>query len=284
MEFRTRQAQQRYDGLVAVAADVLVALDFDGTLSPIVEDPAEAVIHPEGPRVLTELAGQVRAVVVVTGRPARQVVELGRFEEVADALAAGARLVVMGQYGNERWDSGTREFTSPEPPPGLQAFRDELPRLLAAEHAEGAYVEDKGLAVAVHTRRLPDAAEAFLRLESALADAAERHGLTLEPGRMVLEVRAPGMHKGLALHAALEEQQAAGVLFAGDDLGDLEAFEAVRSLRDQGLPTLLVCSGSQEEEALAEISDVVVDGPGGVLGMLDRFTQDARRVAQPDPA
>ncbi len=39
----------------------------------------------------------------------------------------------MGQYGNERWDSGTREFTSPEPPRGLQAFRDELPRLLAAE-------------------------------------------------------------------------------------------------------------------------------------------------------
>ncbi len=52
MEFRTRQAQDRYDGLVAVAHDVLVGLDFDGTLSPIVEDPAQAVIHPEAPGVL----------------------------------------------------------------------------------------------------------------------------------------------------------------------------------------------------------------------------------------
>ena len=275
MEFRTRQAQDRYDGLVGVARDVLVGLDFDGTLSPIVEDPARAVIHPEGPRVLTELAARVRAVVVVTGRPARQVVELGGLDAVADGLADGARLVVLGQYGNERWDSGSREFSSPEPPRGLQAFREELPRQLAAEHAEEAFVEEKGLALAVHTRRLPDAAEAFVRLEQALGDAAERHGLSLEPGRMVLEVRAPGMHKGLAVESALAEHHAGGVLFAGDDLGDLEAFEAVRRLRDQGLPTLLVCSSSNEQEALAELSDVVVDGPGGVLGLLSKFTDDA---------
>jgi trehalose 6-phosphate phosphatase len=275
MEFRTRQSQERYDGLVAVAPEVLVGLDFDGTLSPIVEDPAEAMIHPDGPRVLTELAARVRAVVVVTGRPARQVVGLGGLEKVADALSEGARLVVMGQYGNERWDSDTREFSSPEPPPGLQAFRDELPRLLAAAGAEGAFVEEKGLALAVHTRRLPDAAAAFARLEERLADAAERHGLVLEPGRLVLEVRAPGMHKGRAVETALAEHHAGGVMFAGDDLGDLEAFEAVRRLREKGLPTLLVCSGSQEQEVLAELADVVVDGPAGVLGLLSRFADDA---------
>jgi trehalose 6-phosphate phosphatase len=279
MEFRTRQSQDRYDGLVAVARDVLVGLDFDGTLSPIVEDPAHAVIHPEGPRVLTGLAALVKAVVVVTGRPARQVVELGGLEAVADGLPDGSRLVVMGQYGNERWDSDTREFTSPEPPRGLQALRDELPRILEKERAADAFVEEKGLALAVHTRRLPDAGDAFVRLEQALGDAAERHGLTLEPGRQVLEVRAPGMHKGLAVEAALAEHHAGGVLFAGDDLGDLEAFEAVRRLRDQGLPTLLVCSSSQEQEVLAELSDVVVDGPGGVLGLLSRFTDDAAAQA-----
>lgn len=271
MEFRTPQGQERYDALTAAAPEVLVGLDFDGTLSPIVDDPDRAVIHPDGPRVLTALASRVRAVVVVTGRPARQVVDLGDLDRVADGLPDGARLVVMGQYGNERWDASSREFTSPEPPAGLQAFRDELPRLLKAERAEGAYIEEKGLAVAVHTRRLPDPAAAFARLEEALADAAERHGLSLEPGRLVLEVRAPGMHKGLALETAVAEHDAGGVLFAGDDLGDLEAFEAVRALRDGGLPALLVCSGSEEQEALAELADVVVDGPGGVLDLLDGF-------------
>jgi trehalose 6-phosphate phosphatase len=275
MEFRTPQGQERYDALLAAAPHVLVGLDFDGTLSPIVDDPARAVIHPDGPRVLAALASRVRAVVVVTGRPARQVVELGDLDRLADSLPAGARLEVMGQYGNERWDAVSREFTSPEPPAGLQAFRDELPGLLARENADGAYVEEKGLAVAVHTRRLQDPGAAFARLEEALADAAERHGLSLEPGRMALEVRAPGMHKGIALEAAVEEHGARGVLFAGDDLGDLEAFEAVRGLRDRGMPAVLVCSGSEEQEALAELSDVVVDGPAGVLALLDRFAAQA---------
>ena len=276
MDFRSEQGRQRYDGLVAVAGEVVVGLDFDGTLSPIVEDPARAVIHPAGPGTLADLATVVRAVAIITGRPARQVVDLGGLDAVADRLPDGARLVVLGQYGNERWDSATREFDSPEPPPGLQAFRDELPRVLAAQGAADAFVEEKGLAIAVHTRRLPDAQAAVLRLEEALAEAAERHGLTIEPGRLVLEVRAPGMHKGLAVHAAVEENDGGGVLFAGDDLGDLEAFEAVRDLRGQGFPALLVCSTSEEQEALAELSDVVVDGPAGVLGLLARFAADAQ--------
>jgi len=277
MDFPTPEAQQRYDELVTVAPETLVGLDFDGTLSPIVPDPADAVIHPDGPDMLVTLASQVRAVAVITGRPATQVVTLGRLEEVADRLPEGALVEVLGQYGNERWDSLTRAFTTREVPPGLAAFRAELPHLLAAENAAGAFVEEKGLAVAVHTRRLPDAKEAFARLQEALADAAERHGLALEPGRLVLEVRAPGMHKGLALRTAVAETDAGGVAFIGDDLGDLEAFEAARALREQGLPALLACSGSDEEEALVEVSDLVVDGPTGVLDLLRRFAADAAR-------
>jgi trehalose 6-phosphate phosphatase len=276
MDFRTEQAHERYDGVAAVAHEVVVGLDFDGTLSPIVDDPHNAVIHPDAPPMLGDLASQVRAVVVITGRPARQVVELGHLEALADSLPAEASLSVMGQYGHERWDSGSRAFTSPEPPEGLATFREELPALLAAQDAEDALVEEKGLAIAVHTRRLADAKAAFDRLQTALGDAAERHGLLLEPGRLVLEVRAPGTHKGVALRTAVEEHDGAGVLFVGDDLGDLEAFQAARDLRDQGLPALLVCSGSDEQEALAELSDVVVDGPAGVVALLREFTEAAR--------
>ena len=276
MDFRTDEGQDRYDGLVEHAPDVVVGLDFDGTLSPIVDDPASARIHPSAPEALQALAGVVRAVVVVTGRPARQVVELGHLEEVADALPEGATLRVQGQYGNEHWDATTREFTSEAPPPGLRSFRDELPSLLDAADAAGARVEEKGLAVAVHVRGLPDAREAFERLRERLEEAAERHDLGLEPGRMVLEVRAPGMHKGLAIGSMLDELGAAGVMFVGDDLGDIEAFEEVGARRDdQALPALLVCSSSDEEEALAELADLVVPGPDGVVDLLRRFTAAA---------
>lgn len=276
LEFRTAEGPQRYVDLVAAARRSVVGLDFDGVLSPIVPDPEAAVIHPEGPATLAQLAGVVRAVAVVTGRPARQAVSLGRLDEVADGLAEDARLLVRGQYGNERWDSATRELTSPPPPPGLQAYRRELPDLLARAGAADAYVEDKGIAVAVHTRRLPEPQAAFERLLPLLRDAAQRHGLGVEPGRLVVEARAPGMHKGQAVLTLADELEAGGFLFAGDDLGDVEAFRAVARLRERGLATLLVCSGSEEQQALVELSDLVVDGPAGVLALLRGFAADVR--------
>jgi trehalose 6-phosphate phosphatase len=274
MDFRTEQAREWYDGLVDLAPALVVALDFDGTLSPIVTDPAAAAIHPDAPAMLGHLAARVRAVVVITGRPARQVVSLGSLDEVGDSLPEGATLAVMGQYGHERWDSHSREFTSPDPPHELEDFRAELPGLLRAEHADDALVEEKGLAVAVHTRNLPDATDAFERLRSTLADAADRHGLQLEPGRQVLEVRSPGMHKGIALREAVQTHRAEAVLFVGDDLGDIEGFQAVAELREDGLPGLLVCSGSEEQAALIELADVVVNGPPGVVTFLEGLVQD----------
>lgn len=278
MEFRSPEGRERYDAVVAAAANTVVGLDFDGVLSPIVEDPAAAAIHPDGPGVLAELAPLVRAVAVITGRPARQVVSLAGLEGVAETLDSG-RLFVLGQYGNERWSSTTGSFTSPEPPAGLERLVAQLPDLLASCAAADAFVEDKGIAVAVHTRRLPEPQAAFERLLPALSDAARRHDLAVEPGRMVIEIRAPGMDKGQAVRTLHSELGADGFVFAGDDLGDVKAFEAVTSLREAGHPTLLVCSGSEEQHALVELSDLVVDGPAGVLRLLARLSRDVRARA-----
>lgn len=282
MEFRSPEGQQRYDDLVADARHVVVGLDFDGVLSPIVPDPASAVIHPDGPRTLVALAEQVLGVAVITGRPARQAISLGRLEEVGASLAEHDRTIyVLGQYGNERWSSADGQVVSPEPPEGLEAFTAGLPALLDRLDAAGAFVEDKGLAVAVHTRRLPDPVGAFERLLPALTQAASEHGLAVEPGRMVVEVRAPGMHKGQAVRTIHAELDGQGMIFAGDDLGDIEAFRAVAGLRDQGRPCLLVCSGSEEQKALVELADIVVDGPEGVLSLLRQFARDAAAASAP---
>lgn len=276
MDFRTPEGQQRYDDLVAGAARTVVGLDFDGVLAPIVDDPARATIHPEGPATLVELAGRVRGVAVITGRPARQAITLGHLDEVGRELAEQDReLHLLGQYGNERWSSRDRRVISPRPPKGLGRFMAELPHLLRAQAAGDAFVEEKGLAVAVHTRRLGEPRAAFDRLLPALEDAARRHDLGIEPGRLVIEVRAPGMDKGQALRTIHHELAGDGVIFAGDDLGDVEAFRAVAALREEGHPGLLVCSGSEEQQALVELSDLVVDGPAGVLALLRRFARDA---------
>jgi trehalose 6-phosphate phosphatase len=277
MEFHSASGGQEYAAVVRNGGRLLVALDFDGTLAPIVEDPAAAAIHPGAADLLADLAGRARAVAIVTGRPARQAVVLGDLDAVADVIgAAGHDLVVLGQYGNERWTSAVRRVVSPRPPEGLAGLIAELPRLLQQAGATDAWVEEKGLAVAVHTRRTGDPRAAFDRLLPVLTEAARARSLAVEPGRLVIEVRAPGMDKGRALHRLVEEYDARAVVFIGDDLGDVPAFEAALDLRVAGLPAVLVCSGSDEESALANLADVVVDGPDGVMAFLRELTADLR--------
>lgn len=277
MEFTSARSRTHYDHVLTVAGSTVVGLDFDGTLAPVVDEPEAARIHPDAAAALVELAGVVRAVAVITGRPARQAIEMGDLTELADRmLAEGAELFVFGQYGNERWSATRPEVVSPPPPPGLASFEQELPEVLRRADAVDAYVEEKGLAVAVHTRRMADPAAALTRLSGPVAELAERHQLSLEPGRHVLEIRSGTMDKGQALRTILGEQQAGGVVFAGDDLGDIEAFEAVRALRSEGLPGLVVCSASEEQPTLAEMADVVVEGPAGTVDLLRALVRDAR--------
>lgn len=256
------------DGLAAILARperAVIALDFDGTLAPIVADPDQARAHPDAVPALAALAPKVASVAVVTGRPAGVAVRNGGFAGVPGL----EHLVVLGHYGAERWDAATGTVTAPAPHPGVAAVRAELPGVLDRVGAwQGTWIEEKGRSLAVHTRRAEDPQAAFDLLREPLADLAGRHGLIVEPGRMVLELRPPGMDKGVALTDYVRDRGATSVLYAGDDLGDLPAFTAVDKLRSDGVPGVLVCSGSTEVTELSERADLVVPGPAGVVHLL----------------
>lgn len=256
------------DGLAALLArpqKAVVGLDFDGTLAEIVPDPEQARAHPGAVPALAALAPRVASVAVVTGRPAAVAVRYGGFAGVSGL----DHLVVLGHYGAERWDAVTGTVKTPAPHPGVAAARAELPGVLdKAGSWQGTWIEEKGQAVAVHTRRASDPQAAFEALRNPLAELAARHGLILEPGRMVLELRPPGMDKGVAVAEYVREVKAEAVLYAGDDLGDLPAFAAVEKLRSDGVPGLLVCSGSTEVPDLAERADLLLPGPAAVVEFL----------------
>ena len=265
-------------GLAAIRrepARALIATDFDGTLAPIVADPREARADPGAVAALRELAGVVGTLAVITGRPAAEAVELGGFEGVPG-------LIVLGHYGLERWEDGA--LTGPADLPGVEAARERLPGVLAGAGApEGVWVEDKGSALAVHTRRAADPVGALAALREPLAGLAADVGLVVEPGRLVIELRPPGMDKGAALTALVAERKAGPVLFAGDDLGDLAAFAAVRALRGEGHPGVTVCSASGEVSELAAEADLVVDGPGGVAALLSWLARSLAPSSRPAP-
>lgn len=229
----------------------LVAVDYDGTLAPVVARPEDAVPLPGAVDALTVLAATGRRVVVISGRAAQVVVDLG-------GLAGVPGLVVLGQYGVERWQDGT--VTAEPPVPGLDRAR----RRLDVGDAE---VEDKGRSLVVHTRRSADPVGTLARLHAPLARLAAETGLELHSGRLVWELRPPGHDKGRALRSVVGD--ATAVLYAGDDRGDVPAFEEVVRLRAEGVSAVAVCSDSPETpDVVRDAADLVVAGPVGVLALL----------------
>jgi trehalose 6-phosphate phosphatase len=252
--------------LAAIAEDpgrALIALDFDGTLAPIVDEPSAARPYPAALPALRRLANSIGTLAIITGRPAPAAVELGGFADIPG-------LIVIGHHGWERWEDG--ELTSPPPPPGVAQARARLPGVLAkAGAADGTWVEDKGHALVVHTRPAADPEAALALLTGPLADLASQTGLDSKPGRLVIELRPRGVDKGTAITALAAERDPAAVLFAGDDLGDIPAFEAVHALRATGRAGVAVCSASGEVTTLTDHADLVVDGPRGVTALLVRL-------------
>jgi trehalose 6-phosphate phosphatase len=264
---RTVEGQAGLEALLARPREALIATDFDGTLAPIVADPKAARALPGVAPVLAALAAAVGTLAVITGRPAAEAVAFGGFDAVPG-------LIVLGIYGRQRWQDGA--LTGPGSPPSVEAVRRALPGVLRDAGAPaGIWVEDKGESLAVHARRTADPEAALRALRAPLGELAARSGLAVEPGRMVIELLPPGADKGTALTGLAGERAARSVLFCGDDLGDLPAFAAVRTLRGAGVPGCTVASRSTECPPIVDAADLVVDGPDGIVAL---FAAIARQL------
>ena len=254
---------ERLSPLLADPRRALIACDYDGTLAPIVADPATARPAEGAIEALATLSGLVGRVAVVTGRGALDVVRLGGLDRVPVQP-------VHGEPGDQRWSGGALEEVDPDP--GVDAARREVAALVAAA-PHGVRLEDKGRSVAVHTRQAAEPAAELERWRAPLAAVAARHGLRLEAGRFVLELRPSGSDKGAAVSRLARELGATSVLFAGDDIGDLAAFKALDTLRSEGASTWAVAARSAEVPEVAAAADLVVEGPAGVVRLLQELAQ-----------
>jgi len=253
------RARQVVERIAAGRRPLLVALDVDGTLAPIVTDPEAARVPPPTRRLLAALARIPGVhIALVTGRDAGSLSRVARVPGAFRAVEHGR--VVLG--------------------PGERPRRGGLPvvdraRLVAfrawAEAQPGADVETKPASVAVHVRRLARRDEG--RARSVLASArreARRRRLTPRDGRWVVEAEVSPGDKAEALARLVTRVRARTVLYAGDDLTDVGA---IRAAAARGAGVFVRSAERRRTPAGASAS---VDGPDGVVRLLEALLDRLR--------
>ena len=223
-------------------------VDFDGVLSPIVEDPAASAKPPGVDAALGRLAARFGLVAVISGRPLEFLRERVRI--------AAVRL--LGSYGMEQFRDGEAQL-APAAGQWVGAVRtatDVLTDCFAA--SPGIRVERKAVSVAVHWRQAPDQNAAAEEVRRVTAQIAAESGLQTEPGKLVQELRPPiDIDKGSAISMLLASEKLSEVAYAGDDLGDIPALRAVRQA---GGYALVVDHGPETDPRLLQLADQTFHG------------------------
>ncbi|MDZ4828429.1 MAG: trehalose-phosphatase [Actinomycetota bacterium] len=244
----------------AIAANPLATVflfDFDGTVSPIVEHPADARPHPEVVALVRELVERLGRVGIVSGRS---------ISFLAEQLPIPG-LAYAGLYGLETREPGGERRIDPR----VEAYLDvvETAAVEAEARLPGVLVERKdGVSVTMHWRMTPERAA---EIKAVATELGERLGLDApQRGRMAVELRPPvPVDKGTTVRAMIDGYDVA--VFAGDDAGDLAAFDALARAEADGVVTHGIRVGvmsTDAPEALAASVDFVVDGPEGFVAFL----------------
>ncbi|QHC58177.1 trehalose-phosphatase [Rathayibacter sp. VKM Ac-2760] len=211
---------------LAATGRLLVALDFDGTLAPEVDDPAHARALPEAREaVLRLLALPGTRVALVSGRA------LGSLEEVAQ-LPDEALLV--GSHGIEiRLDPGDDAVRLDETELAKVGVLEDVLKGIA-RGIDNVWIEDKPAGFALHTRLATDRHSRVAHVVALSEARAEVEGVTVREGKNVLEFSVRSTTKGEAVQHLRRYTGATAVLYAGDDVTDEDAF-AVLGAGDVGV-------------------------------------------------
>jgi trehalose 6-phosphate phosphatase len=238
------------DALAVAPAGILT--DFDGTLSPIVADPAAARLVAGADGALADLVRRLAVVAVITGRAPLD----------ARRMTGVPGLLIAGNHGTEWLEPGASlPVASPEAARARAAVAEVVARVPALD---GVVVEDKGISASVHYRNAadPDAAHhVLLEAIGSLDPALERRS-----GRMSIELRPVGLgDKGAAARSVVERFGLRGAIVMGDDLTDLDMFTAVAELRGAGRLRCAVIAvgggGVEVPAAVTAAADVVLEEP-----------------------
>ncbi|MER5455401.1 trehalose-phosphatase [Micromonospora sp. NPDC002389] len=254
-------ADQAWQTTADRAAETILFFDFDGTLAPVADDPTQVQPAPKVLAAIETLAPVVRRIAIVSARPV---------EFLREHFGGLTGVDLYGLYGLEHSHSGGETVTEPAALPWVPTMA-ELADLARAELPPGALVEYKRLSVALHWRTAPQLAATVEEWGRA---QAERLGLRLQVGRMVLEIKPPvDRDKGMVIGELV--QGVGGAWYFGDDVSDIKAFAALRARAADDPDFLGVCvavANPETGDEVAEAADLTIDSPAALGDFLTQAT------------
>ena len=201
---------------IARTPRLLVVCDYDGTLAPIVADPAQAVPRPESVAALRALGALPDTTAgMISGRALR---DLAALSGLSGDPSAGMHLI--GSHGAE-FDAGFAHALDGE----AKALRSRLETGLESlvGDAPGVFLEQKPASIAVHVRRAEPAVGESV-LEAVRSGPASWEGVHVTEGKAVIELAVLETDKGAALDLLRHQVEATAAMFVGDDVTDEKAF------------------------------------------------------------
>lgn len=248
----------------AGAGTLLVALDFDGTLAPFTDDPADSRALPEAQAALEELLAMDRTyVAVISGRPMRFLRSVVDPEGRMLLSGSHGAELLLDALGNSAADSELRLS------PAQQELLDRATELVEAQVARypGSKLELKPAGAAFHTRTMVDQS-LTARAEQEMLEAFERlEGLKITPGQHVVESSVHTATKGEGITAFMQATGADVTLFAGDDVTDENA------VRELGPGDLGIKVGTGQTAAEHRVAS-----PAELAGALARLAELRRNA------
>lgn len=233
--------------------------DIDGTLAPVVRDPAKSRISPRAKELLSGLTALGVRIALVSGREV----------EAARRIVGLDNVAYAGNHGLHVWLDGAEETTEAVRPYAEQA-RKVLAEIGAIPHP-GVEIEDKGPVLAFHYRNAAGHKFAREAILAAIQRVPAAAAFAVFEGRKVIELRPPlDLNKGTAIVHLAERLGVRSAIAIGDDLTDVDMFRGVEELRRHGMAGATVAVWSEEApEGLLEATDFWVRGVEGVEWLLD---------------
>jgi trehalose 6-phosphate phosphatase len=239
-----------------------IVTDIDGTIAPLAATPGAARVGADARHALMRLIPHLTLVAALTGRRAADGASVVQIPE----------LPVVGNHGMEMLigETLTADADAARYAPNVHRV---IEQLRVSPLPPGTILEDKGPTASVHYRLAPNHREARAALFARLEPLVTAEGLHLTEGRALFEIRPPvPIHKGHALMRLCTAYALDAVVMFGDDLTDVDAFDALRSLRTAGKVVglsvgVIAPDGTAPPEVLASV-DAIATGVTGIAALL----------------